>query len=237
MLLKQDNATELNMTNGAEVTVGSWKSSTLPDGRPILDVIFIELEVPPMPVKLEGLPLNVVPICHVKQSLFVELPNKLKLRINIDQIPLLPDFKLMDYVCNMTERLSIKRTFTILPPGQTQMALTTEIKCQFNRISNQLCRSCGQLKVSETLKINNDNPPSFIAMQLADMRAEGGGVSQPKISAQVAIGDGQDKLTYKIRGLTCWNRTHFTCRMIGKSSEDYYKDGMTTGTTSIHEEN
>ena len=72
-------------------------------------------------------------------------------------------------------------------------------------------------------------------MQLADMRAEGGGVSQPKISAQVAIGDGQDKLTYKIRGLIYWNRTHFTCRMSGKASEVYYNDGITTGTTCIHE--
>ena len=72
-------------------------------------------------------------------------------------------------------------------------------------------------------------------MQLADMRAEGGGVSQPKISAQVTIGDGQDKLIYKVRGLTCWNRTHFTCRMIGKTSEVYYNNGITTGTTCIHE--
>ena len=50
-----------------------------------------------MPVKLEGLPLNVVPICRVKQSLLVEFPNKLKLGINRDQIPLLPNFAMTDY--------------------------------------------------------------------------------------------------------------------------------------------
>ena len=135
----------------------------------------------------------------------------------------------------MTERPLIKRSLATLVPGQTQMALTTEIKRRFNRISDQPCRTCRQLKVSETLKINKDNPPSFIAMQLVDMRAEGGDVSQPKISAQVTIGDGQDKLTYKVRGLIYWNRTHFTCRMVGKSSEVYYNDGITTGTTCIHE--
>ena len=66
VLLKWNNATELDMTNGTEATVRSWKSSMLPDGRPILDVIFVELKAPPTPVKLEGLPLNVVLICCVK---------------------------------------------------------------------------------------------------------------------------------------------------------------------------
>ena len=79
VLLKGNNATELNVTNGEKATVRSWKSSTLPDGRPILDVIFVGLKAPPIPVKLEGLPLNVVLICCVKQSLFVDFPNKLKL--------------------------------------------------------------------------------------------------------------------------------------------------------------
>ena len=51
----------------------------------------------------------------------------------------------------------------------------------------------------------------------------------------LTTGDGQDKFTYKVRGLIYWNRTHFTCRMIGKSSEVYYNDGVTTGTTCIHE--
>ena len=66
MLLKWNNATELVVTNGAEATVRSWKSSMLPDGLPILNVSFVELKAPPTPMKLEGLPLNVVLICCVK---------------------------------------------------------------------------------------------------------------------------------------------------------------------------
>ena len=58
-----------------------------------------------MPVKLEGLPLNVVPICRVKQSLLVEFPNKLKLGINRDQIPLLPNFAMPDYAAQGRTRL------------------------------------------------------------------------------------------------------------------------------------
>ena len=137
--------------------------------------------------------------------------------------------------CNMTERPLIKCSLSTLKAGQTQMALTTEIKHRLNRISDQPCRSCRQLNVSETLKINKDNSPPLIAIHLEDSREDGGRVCQPKITAQVTIGDGQDKLTYKVRGLIYWNRTHFTCRMIGKTSEVYYNDGITTGTTCIHE--
>ena len=97
VLLKRNDATELNVTNGAEATIRSWKSSTLADGRPILDVIFVELKNPPTPVKLDGLPLNVVPICRAKQSLYVEFPNKRLLGVNRDQIPLLPNFAMTDY--------------------------------------------------------------------------------------------------------------------------------------------
>ena len=135
----------------------------------------------------------------------------------------------------MTERPLIKRSLATLKAGQTQMALTTEIKHRLNRISDQPCRSCRQLNVSETFKINKESSPPLIAIHLEDSREGGGRVYQPKITAQVTIGDGQDKLTYKVRGLIYWNRTHSTCRMIGKTSEVYYSNGITTRTTCIHE--
>ena len=135
----------------------------------------------------------------------------------------------------MTERPLIKCSLSTLKAGQTQMALTTEIKHRLNRISDQPCRSCRQLNVSETLKINKDSFPPLIAIHLENSREDGGRVCQLKITAQVTIRDGQDKLTYKVRGLIYWNRTHFNCRMIGKTSEVYYNDGLTTGTTCIHE--
>ena len=97
VLLKRNDATELNVTNGAEANVRSWRSSTLPDGRKVLDVLFVELKNPPSPVKLEGLPMNVVPICRVKQSVIIEFPNGKKVGVNRDQIPLLPNFTMSHY--------------------------------------------------------------------------------------------------------------------------------------------
>ena len=60
-------------------------------------MIFVELKNPPTPVKLKGLPLNTVPICRAKQSLYVGFSNKHLLGVNRDQIPLLPNFAMTDY--------------------------------------------------------------------------------------------------------------------------------------------
>ncbi|WP_228390811.1 hypothetical protein, partial [Chryseobacterium contaminans] len=73
------------------------KSSTLADGRKVLDVVFVELKNPPSPVQLDGLPLNVVPICRPKQSIFIEFPDCTMLGVNRDQIPLLPNFAMTDF--------------------------------------------------------------------------------------------------------------------------------------------
>ncbi|KZV60291.1 hypothetical protein PENSPDRAFT_548093, partial [Peniophora sp. CONT] len=55
------------------------------------------------------------------------------------------------------------------------------------------------------------------------------------ITSQVSIGEKENKVTYKVRGLIYWNRSHFTCRMVGKAGEVYYNDGMTLGADCIHE--
>lgn len=97
VLLKRNDATELNVTNGAEGFVRDWKESISHEGRPILEVVFVELKNPPTSVKLDGLPLNVVPICRVKTQILVKFPDDTVLSINRDQVPLLPNFAITDY--------------------------------------------------------------------------------------------------------------------------------------------
>ena len=63
----------------------------------------------------------------------------------------------------------------------------------------------------------------------------GGTASKPKLTAQASIGEKLDKVTYKVRGLIYWNKSHFTCRMLGKAAEVYYNDSMTIGATCIQE--
>lgn len=55
-------ATELGITKGQEGIVYAWQSSTGSRGQQVLDVLFVRLCNPPKDIKLDNLPLNVVPI-------------------------------------------------------------------------------------------------------------------------------------------------------------------------------
>ena len=135
--------------------------------------------------------------------------------------------------CNQTERPLVRSPTWTLPVRENQMALTTELKHWFKRTSDSNCERCGAQTVEEITTLNTDSPPPFIALGLEDRRNIGEGACQPKITAQVSIGEKSDKLTYKVRGLIYWDHSHFTCRMIGKAGEVYYNDGMTTGATFL----
>ena len=131
--------------------------------------------------------------------------------------------------CNHTESRLVKYPTWTLPVRNVQQSLSTEIKHRFNRVSEQACQHCGVTKVHEIHTLNVNNPPPFIALNMEDRRDIGEGICQPKLTSQVTIGERSDKVTYKVRGLIYWDKSHFTCRMLGKSSEAYYNDGVTLG--------
>ena len=103
--------------------------------------------------------------------------------------------------CNREETPLIKWSMCTLAATRDQTTLAAEIEHRFNRVSTQPCRTCRQVKVNETLEINKDNPPLFMAIQLVNKRQQGEGACQPKMTSQVTIRDSSDKLTYKLRGL------------------------------------
>ncbi|VDB90195.1 unnamed protein product [Peniophora sp. CBMAI 1063] len=96
VILKKNDATELNVTNGAEGTVYTWKSRRVND-KNVLDVLFVKLTNPPTEVKLDGLPTNVVPVCRQKAPVTVKFPDDTVLSITRDQVPVLPNFAMTDY--------------------------------------------------------------------------------------------------------------------------------------------
>ena len=106
--------------------------------------------------------------------------------------------------CNTEETPFIKQSMCTLTATGNQTTLATEIKHRFNRVPTQPCKTCRQVKLNETLKINKNHPPPFMAIHLEDKRQQGEGTCQPKMTSQVTIGDGSDKLTYKlIRYIRC----------------------------------
>jgi hypothetical protein len=62
VMIRSNAATEMGITKGQEAIVHAWNSHKTADGRDVLDTLFVELSNPPVPVKLDDLPLNVVPL-------------------------------------------------------------------------------------------------------------------------------------------------------------------------------
>lgn len=61
VMIRNNAATEMCITKGQEGTVHAWRSHKLPNGKEVLDILFGELSNPPTPIKMEGLPQNVIP--------------------------------------------------------------------------------------------------------------------------------------------------------------------------------
>lgn len=75
VVIKHNFAIDLCMTNGQEGTVAGWDASVGPDGKLILDTLFVKLKNPPHNIKLDRLPLNTVPISKHRQHTYFHLPS------------------------------------------------------------------------------------------------------------------------------------------------------------------
>ncbi|EIM86981.1 uncharacterized protein STEHIDRAFT_41194, partial [Stereum hirsutum FP-91666 SS1] len=86
VMIKDNQATELAVTNGAEAEVVDWTSHLLPDGKPVLDILFVKLKYPPFTIKIEGLPDNVVPIKRLAKDIKCGMNDDTTILITRDQI-------------------------------------------------------------------------------------------------------------------------------------------------------
>ena len=93
-MIKKNKATECGVTNGAEGIVVGWKARSIDSTHETLDVLFVKLTSPPSPIKLQGLPENVVPITSETINLKITLPMKNSDVINITrhQVPIVLNF-------------------------------------------------------------------------------------------------------------------------------------------------
>ena len=97
MMIRYNAATEMCITKGQEAFVYAWRSHKLPDGKDVLDTLFVELSNPPSPVKMDGLPLNVVPLMRTSIVTNCKLPDDTSITISRSQIEALPNFAMTDY--------------------------------------------------------------------------------------------------------------------------------------------
>lgn len=96
-MIRNNSATEMCITKGQEAFVYDWWSHKLANGKEVLDTLFVELANPPSPVKMEGLPLNVVPLTRTSVVTNCKLPDDTSITISRSQIEALPNFAMTDY--------------------------------------------------------------------------------------------------------------------------------------------
>src|SRR6266536_2419017 len=85
VMIRNNEATELCITNGQEGFVVGWQSTKGPHDKRVLDTLFVELDNPPQLVQIPGLPDNVVPIIKSKRTINCVFPSDLKESIQRQQ--------------------------------------------------------------------------------------------------------------------------------------------------------
>jgi hypothetical protein len=97
VMLKYNDATECCITKGTEATVVGWQTEQGPEGQVALETLFVELKDPPKMIKINGLPINVVPITRHTTATMCYLPNDDQISLSRDQVLVLPNFAMTDY--------------------------------------------------------------------------------------------------------------------------------------------
>jgi hypothetical protein len=126
-------ATEMGITKGQEAVVYAWDSHKSKDERDVLDTLFVELSNPPFPVKLDDLPLNVIPLTRTSVTTSCRLPDDSTLSISRSQVEVLPNFAMTDYasqgktrpynVVDLSQARTIKATTLLYQGVQRQLVL------------------------------------------------------------------------------------------------------------------
>jgi len=97
VMIRNNAATEMGITKGQEATAHAWDSHKSKDGRDVLDTLFVELVNPPFPVKLDDLPLNVIPLTRTNVTTCCRLPDDSSLSVSRSQVEVHPNFAMTDY--------------------------------------------------------------------------------------------------------------------------------------------
>ncbi|KAJ3846153.1 hypothetical protein EV368DRAFT_70143 [Lentinula lateritia] len=85
-------ATKFNITKGQRGTVYLWQCKKGKHGQTVLDVLFVELNNPPLPIQIQHLQPNVVPIIRRENKGYVYLPDDTKIDIARNQVDILLGF-------------------------------------------------------------------------------------------------------------------------------------------------
>lgn len=106
IMIKNNEATELCVTNGAEGIVCGWDFDFIDDTHKHLKTLFVQLVSPPRQVHIGDLPLNVIPLVPAHDRIYYKISKKKKLPFTREQIPILPNFAMTDFASQGRTRSS-----------------------------------------------------------------------------------------------------------------------------------
>ncbi|KAJ6618448.1 hypothetical protein B0H10DRAFT_1698108, partial [Mycena sp. CBHHK59/15] len=164
IMIRHNEATELCMTKGQEGKVVGWQEAIGSCGQTVLDTLFVELNNPPRPIKIDGLPVNVVAISKMPKKVWCQLPDDMVAHIIREQVPRLLNFAMTDYssqgksrVLNVVDLNNCKTHFsyyTVLSRGTSQEFRELELLNEITelRYSNKLPASVKGINRHELLR-------------------------------------------------------------------------------------
>ena len=82
---------------GQEGVMYAWQSHKRPNNKDMIDTLFVELANLPTPVKMDGLPQNVIPLTRTAVITNCKFMDDTSLTISRSQVEALPNFTMMDY--------------------------------------------------------------------------------------------------------------------------------------------
>ncbi|KAK0215542.1 hypothetical protein IW262DRAFT_1277486 [Armillaria fumosa] len=97
VMIRTNSATELCITKGQEGTVYLWTSSIAAHGKPVLEVVFVQLINPPADMHITGLPLNVVPVVRTSTTAVCSLPDDTTIKVSRTQVEITINFAMTDF--------------------------------------------------------------------------------------------------------------------------------------------
>jgi hypothetical protein len=97
VMIRNNAATELCITKGQEAFVYGWDCQKGPSGKDVLNTLFVKLANPSCPIKLDGLPPNVVLLTKTTVTTSCKLPDDSSIVVTRCQIEALPNFAMTDY--------------------------------------------------------------------------------------------------------------------------------------------
>ncbi|KAF8234244.1 hypothetical protein L208DRAFT_1262774, partial [Tricholoma matsutake] len=97
VMIHNNAATKLGIMKGQEAFVYGWDCQKGPGGKDMLNTLFVKLTNSPCPIKLDGLPLNVVPLTKMTSKCVQYTRYSVPCVQHACQIEALPNFAMMDY--------------------------------------------------------------------------------------------------------------------------------------------